>query len=319
MSGRLACNDVTNTVNVEQYGSVNAAIRAIFEARYPGYSFEVLDRAFGDLNRLFRGALPGYLACDTPYHDLRHTLDVTLAMARLIEGHDRIAAPAARLGPERAVIGVIVALLHDSGYIREISDTRVRHGAEYTKIHVGRSARFISRYLPQVGLESHVPVASQIVHFTGYEVGFDRIEVSDVRDRTLGHILGTADLIAQMSDRLYLEKCRDFLFEEFVLGGIARQTLADGTDVVVYASPEDLLRKTPAFHDSVVNERLSDALGAVDRYAAVHFGGRNLYAEAIDRHLRHLRRVLDEGRMDALRRGPRTLTLIQAAGERQAA
>jgi hypothetical protein len=39
--------------------------------------------------------------------------------------------------------------------------------------------------------------------------------------RRLGNMLGTADIIAQMADRCYLEKCRDRLFPEFVAGGLA--------------------------------------------------------------------------------------------------
>src|SRR3989442_1616940 len=78
-------------------------------------------------------------------------------------------------------------------------------------------------YRPVLGFRSWVPVASEIIHFTGYEVPFARIEetVSDARDITVGHLLGTADMIAQMADRCYLEKCRDRLYAEFVLGGVA--------------------------------------------------------------------------------------------------
>ena len=45
--------------------------------------------------------------------------------------------------------------------------------------------------------------------------------MKDPRDIKLGHLLGTADMIAQMADRCYLEKCRDRLYPEFVLGGVA--------------------------------------------------------------------------------------------------
>ena len=66
-----------------------------------------------------------------------------------------------------------------------------------------------------------VAVASMIVHYTGYELDLDTIELDDPRDTLCGHLLGTADLIAQMADRCYLEKCRDRLYKEFVLGGVA--------------------------------------------------------------------------------------------------
>ena len=98
-------------------------------------------------------------------------------------------------------------------------DTLHRNGAEFTRTHVGRSAQCRVRYLPTLGLADWVPVATQIVHFTGYEVPFDQIRLDDPRDRKVGHLVGTADMMAQMADRCYLEKCRDRLYPEFVLGG----------------------------------------------------------------------------------------------------
>src|SRR5918996_2111087 len=108
MRDRLNQNDVTNRVNVEDPDRVRDAVLAIFGARYPGSDFAPLSRAFDDLRALFEGRFPGYLACDTLYHDLRHTLDMTLAMARLIDGHERICAQPDRLGARRAMLGVLI-------------------------------------------------------------------------------------------------------------------------------------------------------------------------------------------------------------------
>ena len=315
MEGRLTQNDVTNAVNVEQPGAVREAIRKLFEARYAGESFDLLDRVFDDVERLFAGRMPGYLPCDTLYHDMRHTLDVTLAMARLIDGHDRVRSPAEQLGPERARLGVITALLHDSGYLRHRSDTRHKHGAEYTRIHVSRSAEFLKNYLPDVGLGRHTSLASRLVHFTGYEIALDNIHIDDPRDRRLGHMLGSADLMAQMSDRLYLEKCRDYLYDEFVLAGLARETLPDGSVRVHFSSAEDLLAKTPAFHQQVIKHRLEHSFDGVQQFATAHFGGRNLYIEEMVKHLRHLAHVLRNGGMRLLRRQSVSLSQRPAAKE----
>ncbi|HTP95291.1 MAG TPA: hypothetical protein VMK05_05540 [Burkholderiales bacterium] len=302
MLGRLTQNDVTNQVNVEEPAAVLAAIRTVFEQRYPGESFEVLDRVFNDVLRLFSGRMPGYLPCDTLYHDMRHTLDVTLAIARLIDGHDRVHSGADRLGGARARLGVITALLHDSGYIRRRGDTRHRHGAEYTRVHVSRSAEFLKRYLPQIGLGTGASTAARLVHFTGYEIAIDDIVLDNPLDRRLGHMLGSADLIAQMSDRLYLEKCRDYLYDEFVMAGLAQEQLPDGTVRVNFSSPEDLLLKTPAFHDTVVAERLELSFDRVHNYAAAHFDGSNPYLEQMGQHLSYLNRVIEDGELDRLRR-----------------
>ena len=118
-------------------------------------------------------------------------------------------------------MALVTSLFHDAGYIREFDDRQHRNGAEFTLYHVTRSARFLARFLPSIGMESWVPVSTRIVHFTGYEIQLSQIQLADGRDRKLGHLLGTADLIAQMADRCYLEKCRDRLYPEFVLGGVA--------------------------------------------------------------------------------------------------
>jgi len=302
MNSRLNQNDVTNQVNVEDAGAVRDAVVSLFAQRYPGEDFSALAHTFDDVRALFEGRFPGYLACDTLYHDIRHTLDMTLAMARLIDGHERVCATQDRLGPRRAALGVIIALLHDSGYMKRASEAQVENGAVFTKVHVSRSADFLARYLPSAGFTEEATLAARIVHFTGYEVEVENIDVSDPKDRLLGCMVGTADLIGQMSDRLYLEKCRDFLYQEFVYGRIARETLPDGRELVRYTSPEDLIIKTPGFYEYVARTRIRNKLGGVDRYAEAHFGGEDMYAVEIDRNIDHLRSVLEKADFSRLRR-----------------
>jgi hypothetical protein len=302
MQDRLSRNDVTNRVNVEDPQHVRDAVVALFSARYPGADLSVVGRAFDDFAALFQGRFPGYLACDTLYHDARHTLDMTLAMARLIEGHERVCAPTERLGPRRAVLGVLVALMHDTGYLRRTSENQIANGAVFTKVHVSRSAEFAAAYLPQIGFSVEAPLGAKLVHFTGYEMDVDDIQVGDPRDRMLGCLVGTADLIGQMSDRLYLEKCRDFLYLEFVWANIARETFADGHEVVRYASAADLMLKTPGFYEYVARSRIEKKLGGVDRFAGAHFDGPSLYQSEIDRNIRFLRQVVETAELGRLRR-----------------
>src|SRR2546423_12344943 len=142
MQERLNENDVANRINVEDAADVRDSVLSMFAARYPGTDFTVLARAFEDFSALYEGRYPGYLACDTLYHDVRHTLDMTLAMARLIDGHERVCVPAQRLGARRAMLGVLVALLHDAGYLKRSTENQVVNGAVFTKMHVSRSAEF---------------------------------------------------------------------------------------------------------------------------------------------------------------------------------
>ncbi|MCH8134643.1 MAG: hypothetical protein IIB77_01530 [Proteobacteria bacterium] len=297
--------DVTNTVQVSSPAAVRNAVHELFSETFPGASFDKLWLAFYDFERLFTGRYPGYLGCDTTYHDVQHSLDMTLALARLIAGYERSVEPADRLGAGRALMAIITALFHDSGYIRHAErDRDFNNGAQFTMQHVSRSADFLRRYLPELGMAKDVGIASMIVHFTGYELDLDKIELDDPRDIICGHLIGTADLIAQMADRCYLEKCRDRLYQEFVVGGIAIENAKPGEYMVRYASGEDLLQKTPAFYQQVTRDRLNRKFNRVYRYAEVLYDGHNPYIEAIRVNIEHLVKVLASENWSLLRRKP---------------
>jgi hypothetical protein len=300
--------DVANSVQVSSTAAVAAAVRELFTTVWPPESFDKVAAAFEDFDKLFTGRMPGYHGVDTLYHDRQHSLDMTLAMARLLVGYERTVESRLRFGGERAGMALVTSLFHDAGYIREFDDRLHSNGAEFTLYHVTRSARFLARYLPSIGLETWVPVATRIVHFTGYEIKLNMIQLADPKDRKLGHLLGTADLIAQMADRCYLEKCRDRLYPEFVLGGIATTTAVDGSLRVRYSSGVDLLRQTPEFVRETFVVRLQGEFEHAYRYLECLFGGTNPYLEAIERNVGYLHRVLRTERWPMLRRNPPLFT-----------
>jgi len=306
--------DVTNTVQVSNPVAVRNAVHELFSDTFPGMSFDKLWLAFYDFERLFTGRFPGYNGCDTTYHDMQHTLDMTLALARMVKGYERSVEPPDRLGAARAQMAIITSLFHDSGYIRhETRDKDFRNGAEFTLYHVSRSADFLRRYLPDLGLAKDVGVASMIVHFTGYELDLDNIELDDPRDIICGHLIGTADMIAQMADRCYLEKCRDRLYNEFVVGGVAIENATPGEYMVRYRSGKDLLEKTPAFYQQVMRERLQNKFNRVYRYIEVLYNGQNPYIEAIRVNIAHLVRIIETGDWSLLRREPACFLGLTAA------
>jgi hypothetical protein len=309
-SARRSDYDVTNTVRVSSAPDVRDAVKELFSATWPTLDFAPLARAFHDFELAFTGRLPGYFGVDTVYHDQQHTLDVTLAMARLMAGYERTHAgrPVA-LDSERAAVGVLLALFHDIGYLRERTE-EATNGAEFTRNHVSRSARFMNFYLPLIGFAHWAPLTAELVHFTGYEKTFEQIGaiVKDPRDIALGHLLGTADMIAQMADRCYLEKCRDRLYPEFVLGGVALQVSPAGDTGVRYASGLDLLRQTPQFMLDTIHKRLDTAFGSAYKYIEPLFGGRNPYMESIGRSLDYLQQVLRGENWRMLRRSSRVFT-----------
>ena len=79
--------DVTNTVQVSVPAAVLEAVEALYRPVWPKLEFAPLEQAFEHFERLFAGQVPGYFGVDTVYHDRQHTLDITLALARLIVGH----------------------------------------------------------------------------------------------------------------------------------------------------------------------------------------------------------------------------------------
>jgi len=295
--------DITNTVRVSSPQEVLRAVAQLLVTTWPSMQLAPIERAFADFDALFAGRMPGYAGVDTVYHDRQHTLDVTLAMARLLAGYERQVDATRQLTADRATIGMLLALFHDVGYLRRSSDHEHSNGAEFTRNHVSRGAAYLREYLPQLGLAPWADVAAQIIHFTGYELPFDQILITDPRDRMLGHLLGTADMIAQLADRCYLEKCRDRLYPEFVLGGVAMSTTR-GARAVRYASGLDLLRQTPAFVAQTRETRLNEQFGRAYRYLEILFDGNNPYIEAIDRNMQYLDQILRSESWRMLRRNP---------------
>ena len=295
--------DVSAQFNTTDPQVVNDEVDRIYLELYPAAPTKLLDHAFRDLTRLYRGEYPGYHPCDTAYHDVQHVLDVTLAMARLIDGYERSQVGTQRFGDALFRLGVITALFHDMGYVRERNDRAHENGAAYTLTHVSRGSVFLKDYLPKIGMPEMADIAAELIHFTGYETPVGSIKVPSPIYRLLGSMLGSADIIAQMADRCYLEKCRDRLYPEFVAGGLAVKRGAEGGEQIVFASGEDLVLKTPQFFKGA-SKRLDGDLGGCYAYAQQHFGGQNLYLEELRKNIQFAREIGEESDPSILKRVP---------------
>lgn len=300
---RRSDHDVTGRIQTTESASVEQEVLRLYEHLYPEGKPQPIEQAFRDMSEYYLGASGDYHPCDTEYHDIQHILDVTLAMARLMDGYERMRNGHAPLPPTHFCVGIVASLFHDFGYLRRRADHKHRFGAEYTLTHVTRSALFLREYLQRIGLGRYAEVGSSLVHFTGYERRTDTIHIGDPLFRRVGEMLGTADIIAQMSDRCYLEKCRDRLYPEFVLGGLARRQLADGRTQVLFRSGSDLVCKTPGFYTNAV-KRLDNELNGAYSFAERHFGGQNLYLEEILKNVSFARRVAESRSTAMLRRTP---------------
>lgn len=251
--------------------------RRFFKLHHPEADFKRVEKVFLIAKRLYDGRFPGYLACAVQYHDFAHSIAVFAAASRLLDGCE---LSGLSLGPELGLELLIAALLHDAGYIREEGDDSGT-GAQYTQVHVDRSAAFVRREASALGLsDASAARASRMILATDLARPWDGLPFEDDGERLGAEILAAADLIGQMADRAYLEKLL-FLYYEFREAGIGG-----------YDSAFDILKKTAGFYEST-KARLDGPLGRVSGRSLEHFAARyglpkDLYREAIIRQMTYL-------------------------------
>jgi len=246
-------------------------------------SCQVIEQTFADTVRLFNGEYQGYRHCTTPYHDLKHATDSMLAMARLI--HGAILAGHSFTEPQVS-LGIMCALMHDNGYIQKEEDTEGT-GAKYTGYDTIRSIEFMKAYLADHGLmEEQFASYADILICSSLEIKVAELSFPSVTVELLCKLLGTADLMGQMADRIYLEKLAH-LYKEF-----------QEAEVAVYSDELDLLRKTKDFYKKVKKRLRGDFDGVCDK-VQYHFRERwgidkNLYIEAIESNIGYLNHILEK-------------------------
>lgn len=270
---------------------VLAAVEGLYHKHFPKPGFSSVGRAFVLTRRLFQGGYPGYRSCSTEYHDLCHSLEVFSACARLLDG----ALLSGEALSERDAADVLVAaLLHDAGYIQEAGDVGGT-GAKYTRCHVDRSAAFIEAESEAFGLEpERAARIARIVLGTDLAKPWDGLPYRNGIERLAATILAAADLLAQMSDRAYLEKLL-FLYYEFREAGI------EG-----YSTAFDVLKKTVGFY-GLVKSRLDGPLDGASDFARAHFAARygvdrDLYREAIARQMAYLDSIMADDKVNFRRK-----------------
>jgi hypothetical protein len=278
---------LSTLVNMEDPHSVLSEVKTIVSLMYPEFNFDQIDRVFDDIVRLFRGEYPGYRKCTTEYHDLKHTTDALVAMARLMHG---VTENGRTLTMSQANLGLICTLMHDTGYIQTIDDTDGT-GAKYTRIDTRRSIGFMDKYLQEHEFPKEAfRYYPQILRCTGLDTKVHEIAFQTPEAELMGKLLGTADLLGQMADRAYLEKLL-FLYYEF------REARIMG-----YEAEFDILKKTMDFY-TMTQRRLSVDLDSLNEYVRLHFKvcwnlDRDLYAEAIEKNINYLKFLLDEHQKD---------------------
>jgi len=234
---------------------------------------------------LFEGEYPGYSAIQTLYHDMAHTLEVFVCAVRLVHGVH--VSGQYHMDDETITLFCISALMHDIGYAQRIEEAEGT-GAQYTGVHIDRGIEFIRQYLAEHDLpQSWNETFSCALLTTNPERVIQTISFPDGRSRLLAQMLGTADLVAQMADRIYLEKIL-FLYLEFKEANFGN-----------YSSMYDLLCKTHGFYEYTM-VKLEEDFGGIYARLADHFKkvmgiDKNYYMEAIDKNLEYLSKVIESG------------------------
>ncbi len=268
-------------IYLENPTEVLAEVKKIVTLIWPDFDFILFQKVFDDTLDLFGGNYPGYRECNTLYHNLQHTIDCLLVMARLIYG---ASVSGIAFSEKDLNLGLISALMHDTGYIQAAEDNNGT-GAKYTLTHIKRSMDFMRKYFSAQGFPPEdFQACCNFLRCTGIEVKIAEIGFQSPQHEILGKILGAADLIGQMSDKDYLGKL-PLLYREFREGGVPG-----------FANEFDLLQKTPSFWE-LVKERFAKELSRVDAYSAAYFRVRwgieqDLYRKAIDNNIESLRGIL---------------------------
>lgn len=230
---------------------------------------------------------------DAPYHNVEHTVLVTLAGQEILLGKQMLEGNVSY----KDWLNTIVSLLcHDIGYVRGIcrqdrpsegayatgvGDTTVylpfdTTDASLTPFHVDRGKLFIEERFSDIHPIDREALKRNI-ELTRFPVPTDE-EHSDTNNYP--GLVRAADLIGQLADPRYLQKI-PALFYEFEETGANK---AFG-----YHSPADLRKNYPAFFWNVVSPYIKSAL----RYLEVTQSGKqiiaNLYANVFRvEHASHL-------------------------------
>ena len=266
--------------------AVESEVLSICAAMFPGGDRSSVSRAFAWSVECFAGRYPAYGPIDARYHDLEHTMQATLCLARLLRGR-QLAGAAPVLTVADLHRGLLAVLFHDTGYLKRHDDTEGT-GAKYTAIHVLRSQAFVEAFLAAKGISrADVQAVQNMISCTGINVDLKTIRFQSEAERTVAFALGTADLLGQMSASDYVEKLR-VLYEE--LTEAARFADAPLPGKFAFASAEQLVRNTPAFWERYVRPKIDRDFGGLHTFLNDPFpDGPNPYLQRIEENIVRIR------------------------------
>ncbi len=278
-------------IDTRQPRLVEAEIQSAYRAMFADGEPDYIPKIFRWTVACFSGKYRDYQAIDAHYHDLEHTMQGALCMARLLlHRHRQQAQPVL---PQRMFeLGILAILMHDTGYLKKQGDSEGT-GAKYTLTHVDRSMEFAGDLMRCHDFASEEILAVQnMIRCTGVNVKLETIQFQSEAERVTGFVLGTADLLGQMAAADYVEKL-PILYTEF-----AEAAAFNGDKMRAggfFSSAQDLMQKTPQFWNNYVRQKINRDFLALYRFFNDPYPeGRNSYIEQIEANMARLHRKLAE-------------------------
>ena len=229
------------------------------------------DRTYGTLEPGFPGvigfvaqlALENIATSDAAYHDVTHTIMVTLVGQEILRGrHISVGG----VSPRDWLHFIVSLLCHDIGYVRglcqgdengqyvsnlagdRVSVPQGATDASMTPYHVARSKLFIRERFSKAIIDLDIAGIEKNIEHTRFPVPDD--EAHEFTDDFPG-LVRAADLIGQLADINYLRK-QPALFNEFRETGMS--------DKLGYKTVADLRDKYPDFFWKTVRPYIGEAL-----------------------------------------------------------
>jgi len=250
----------------------------------PAIDLELIQEIDNDLTSFFSGSSPHFQKNTLPYHNLRHSQMVVLASSRLFHG---LHCSHIRISSETLFKGLLAAYFHDTGMLLTEGDLS-KSGAEYMVKHEARSIVFLNNYLKQKDFGGDIiGDCATIIKYTDLESDPATFDYHTHEIQLAGQVVGSADILAQMADRYYLE-CLPLLFNEQENGGINQHN-----------SAQELMEHTEKFYHNVVLKRLATTFSNTSQAMQTHFRemykiDRNLYLENIDKNINYLKKIISK-------------------------
>ena len=277
-------------INTRDSAAVEAQVQEAYVEMFPHGNHEYIPGIFRWVVSWFSGNYRDYLSIDAHYHDLEHTLQGILCMARLLRRRAS-QGQQPRITQRIFELGMLAILMHDTGYLKRLGDDGGT-GAKYTLIHVDRSIEFAVEFMRgQNAPAEEIRSVQNMIRCTGVNVKLESIQFQNEVERIAGYALGTADLLGQMAAPDYVDKL-PILYMEFAE---AARYSADGKMKAggLFTSAEDLMQKTPLFWETYVKTKLNrEFLGLYRALNNPYPDGPNPYIERIEDNMARLRRQM---------------------------